>query len=103
MDPAPADLGGPEAFISIVSARRLDVVHHQIERRGRAGCWRLFRLPDDHMRAAAKLKNGQAVIGEYRAQADRLEPPLGSGDVGCRKPDMAYRHRRPLIHGLQHD
>jgi len=36
------------------------------------------------MRAAPKLEDGEVVVGEYRAQADGLEPPLGSGDIGCR-------------------
>jgi hypothetical protein len=54
------------------------------------------------MCAAAKLEDGEAVIGEYRAQADGSEPPLGSGDIGCRKPDMAHRDRRPLIDSLGH-
>jgi hypothetical protein len=52
------------------------------------------------MRAATKLEDGEAVIGEYRAQADGSEPPLGSGDIGCRKADMAHRYRRPLIDSL---
>lgn len=102
VDPASADVGGPEAFRSIIAARRLDIVHHQVERRRGTGCRRLFRLPDDDMRAAAKLENGEAVVCEYRAQADGLEPPLGSGDIGCRKPDMAHRYRRPLIDSLRH-
>ena len=55
------------------------------------------------MRTAAKLKDGEAVIGEYRAQADGLKPPIGSSDIGCRKPDMADRNRRPLINSLRHD
>jgi hypothetical protein len=63
----------------------------------------MFGFPYDNMRAAAKLEDGEAVVGEYRAQADGLEPTLGSGDIGCRKPDMAYRHRRPLINSLRHD
>jgi hypothetical protein len=55
------------------------------------------------MRAAAKLEDGEVVVGEYRAQADGLEPPLGNGDIGCRKQDMAHRYRRPLIDSLRHD
>jgi hypothetical protein len=35
------------------------------------------------MRAAAKLEDGEAVVGEYRAQADGLEPAFGSGDIGA--------------------
>src|SRR4051794_8911422 len=90
MDPAPTDLGGSEAFRCIIPARRLDIVHHQIEGCCGTARWRLFRLPDHDMRAAAWFKDGEAVIGEYRAQADRFEPPLGSTDIGCRKPDMAH-------------
>jgi hypothetical protein len=103
VDPAPADVGGPKAFRRIIAARRLDVVHHQVKGRCGTDRRRLFRFPDDNMRAAAKLEDGEAVVSEYRAQADGLEPPLGSGDIGCRKPDMAHRYRRPLIDGLGHD
>ena len=100
VDPAPADVGRAEAFGRIITASRLDIVHHQVEGRCGAELWRLFRLSDDHMRAAAKFQNGKVVIGEYRAQADGLEPPLGGGDIGRRKPDMTNRHRRrraPLL------
>ena len=100
VDPAPADLRRPKAFRRIIAARRLDIVHHQVEGRCGAGRRRLFGLSDDDMRAAAKLEDGEAVIGKYRAQADRLEPALGSGDICCRKPDMAHRYRRPLINSL---
>jgi hypothetical protein len=103
VDPAPADVGGSKAFRLIIAARRLDIVHHQVEGRCGPGRRRLFRLPDDDMRAATKLEDGEAVTGEYRAQAHGLEPPLGSGDIGCRKPDMAHRYRRPLIDSLRHD
>jgi len=103
VDPASADLGGPKAFRRIITARRLDIVYHQIEGRGGAGRWRLFRLSDHDMRAAAQFEDGEAVIGEYRTQADGLEPPLGSADIGCRKPDVAHRYRRPLIDTLRHE
>jgi hypothetical protein len=100
VDSAPADIGRSKAFCGIIAACRLDIVHHQVEGRCGTGRWRLFGLPDDNMRAATKLEDGEAVIGEYRAQADGSEPPLGSGDIGCRKPDMAHRYRRPLIDSL---
>ena len=54
VDPAPADIGGSKAFRGIIAARRLDIVHHQVEGRG-TGRWRLFDFPDNNMRAAAKL------------------------------------------------
>jgi hypothetical protein len=66
VDPAPADLRGPKAFRRIIAARRLDIVHHQVEGRGGTSGRRLLCLPDDDMRAAAKLEYGEAVIGEYR-------------------------------------
>ena len=67
MDPASADLGGPEAFRRVIAARRLDIVHHQVEGRCGTGPRRLFRLPDDDMRAAAKLEDGEVMVGEDRA------------------------------------
>jgi hypothetical protein len=103
VDPAPGDLGGLKPFRRIIAARRLDIVDHQVEGRCGTGGWRLFDLPDNNVRAAAKLEDGKAVIGEDRAQADGLEPPLGSGDIGCREPDMANRYRRPLIDCLRHE
>jgi hypothetical protein len=102
VDPAPADLGGPKAFRRIITARRLDIIHHQIEGRGGAGRWRLLRPSDDDMRTAAQLEDGEAVIDKDRAQADGYEPLLGSGDIGCGKPDMTDRYRRPLIDSLRH-
>jgi hypothetical protein len=102
VDPAPADIGGSKAFRGIIAARRLDIVHHQVEGRRGTGPWRLFGLPDDNMRAPTKLEDGEAVVGEYRAQTNGLEPPLGSSDIGRWKPDMAHRDRRPLIDTLQH-
>jgi len=59
---------GPRPFRRIIAARRLDIVHHQVE--GRCGgrfAGGLFGLPDDDMRAAAKLEDGKIVVGEYRA------------------------------------
>ena len=100
VDPASADLGGPETLGGIIAASRFDIVYHQVERCSGTGRRRLLRLQDDDMSAAPKLEDGEAIIGEYRAQADGLEPPLGSGDIGCRKPDMTDRHRRPLIDSL---
>jgi hypothetical protein len=102
VDPASADLGGRKTFRRIITARRLDIVYHQIEGRGGAGRWRLFRLSDHDMRAAPQLEDGETVIGKDRAQADSYEPPLGSGDIGCGKPDMTDRYRRPLIDNLRH-
>jgi len=67
VDPAPADLGRPKAFRRIIAACPFDIVHHQVEGRRGTGRRRLFRLPDDDMRAAAKLEDGEAIIGEYRA------------------------------------
>ncbi len=55
------------------------------------------------MRAATKLEDCEVVGGEYRAQPDGLEPPLGSGDIGCRKPNMAHRDWWPPIDSLRHD
>ncbi len=67
MDPALAHVGGPKAFRRVIAARRLDIVHHQIERRCGTGRRRLLRLPDDDVRAATKLEDCEAVVGEYRA------------------------------------
>jgi len=103
VDPAPADVRGPKAFRLIIAARRLDIVHHQVEGRGGTGRRRLLRLPNDNMRATAKLENREVVAGEYWAQANGFESPLGSGDIGCRKPDMAHRYRWPLIDSLRHN
>jgi len=103
VDPTLADLGGPKAFRRIIATRRLDIVHHQVEGRRGTARRRLFRLPDDDMRAATKFEDCEAVISEYRAQTDGLEPPLGSSDIGCRKPNMADRYWWPLINSLRHD
>jgi hypothetical protein len=73
VDPAPADVRGSKAFRRIIAARSLDIVDHQVKGRCGAARRRLFRLPDDNMRAAAKLEDGEAVAGEYRAQPDGLE------------------------------
>jgi hypothetical protein len=67
VNPASADVGRPKAFRRIIAARRLDIVHHQVEGRCGAGRRRLFGLPDDDMGAAAKLEDGKIVVGEYRA------------------------------------
>jgi hypothetical protein len=67
VDPASDDLGGPKGFCRIIAARRLDIVHHQVEGRCATGRRRLLRLPDDDMRAAAKLEDGEVLVGEDRA------------------------------------
>jgi hypothetical protein len=66
VDPSPADVRRPKAFGHVIAARRLDIVHHQVEGRCGTGRRRPFRFPDDDMRAAAKLEDGEAVVGEYR-------------------------------------
>jgi hypothetical protein len=67
VDPAPGDVGGFETFSGIVAARRLDIIHHQVEGcRGADFQW-LFRFPYDDMGAAAELKDGKVGIGENRA------------------------------------
>jgi hypothetical protein len=97
VDPAPADVGGPKAFCRIITTRRLDIVHHQVEGRRSTGFRRLSCLSHDDMSAAAEFEDGKVGIGENRAQADGLEPPLGRGDIGGGKPDMADRYRWPLV------
>jgi hypothetical protein len=100
VDPAPADVGGCETFSRVIAARCIDIVHHQIERCRGAGLKRLVRLSYDNMRAAAELENGEVAVGEDRAQADGLEPPRRTGNIGCRKPHVTDRYRRPLIESL---
>ena len=66
MDPAPADVGGTEPLSRIIPASRLDIVHHQVERRRGTGSRCLFRLSYDDMRAAAELEDGEVGVLEYR-------------------------------------
>lgn len=66
MDPAPTDVGGSEALGRIIPASSLDIVHHQVERRGGAGFRRLFRLSYDDMSAAAELKDSEVGVGKNR-------------------------------------
>ena len=67
MDPAPTDVGWSEPLCRIVAASGLDIVHHQVEGRGRPGFRRLFRLSYDDMSAAAELEDSEVGVLEYRA------------------------------------
>src|SRR5215472_1543589 len=66
MDPAPADVGGTEALGHIITVRRLNIVHHQVERRRGAGLGRRLGVPDDDMRAAAEFEDREVGVGENR-------------------------------------
>ena len=66
MNPAPADVGGPEAFGRIIVASALDIVHHQVEGRRGACFRRLFHFSYDDMSSAAELKDSEVGVGKNR-------------------------------------
>src|SRR5437867_4532036 len=97
MDPAAADVGGAETLRTIITASRLDIVHHQVKGRRGTGLQREIGLPYDDMRAAAELEDGEVGGGENRSQPYGFEPLRRNRDIRRREPDMADRYRRPLI------
>src|SRR6266446_10330352 len=84
MDPAAADVGGTETLRAVITAGRLDIVHHQVKRRRRTCPQGELRRPYDDMRAAAELEDREVCGGENRSQPHGFEPPRRGGDVGCR-------------------
>jgi hypothetical protein len=58
---------GAETLRTIITAGRLDIVHHQVKGRRGAGFEGALGLPDDDMRAAAELEYREVGGGENRS------------------------------------